>query len=410
MQTEAAVLEERSEHSFQYQGWGVVLAAAGCIFVSFGSLLVYTFSLFLKPLASEFGWSREAVSAAFSFAALAVAACSPILGSLFDRFPARRIILPCMVVFGTGFASLSLLTDHLWQLYGTFLLLGIVGNGTAHLAYTRALSTWFKERRGAAFALLMTGGALGSILLPLLTQALISAGGWRTAFAVLGGLVLAVGLPLGSRIRERRGPISSETAPGTGLSTSEGLRTRAFWIIVTVLFFSSLAQNGALAHISALLTDRGISMADAALAASVLGGTSLIGRLVTGWFLDRYSGPRVAFGLIASAALGTFLLASAHSMTSAVMAAAFIGLGMGGEADVTPYLLTRYFGLRSFSTLYGFSWTIYAIAAAIGPFIMGRAFDLTGSYETLLARLAVVLLLAGALMLLLPKYREFEKA
>jgi len=77
---------------------------------------------------------------------------------------------------------------------------------------------------------------------------------------------------------------------------------------------------------------------------------------------------------------------------------------MGGEADITPYLVAKYFGLKSFSTLYGFTWTVYAIAGAIGPVIMGKAFDATGSYQTLLSILSILTLGAGALMLLLPKY------
>jgi cyanate permease len=78
---------------------------------------------------------------------------------------------------------------------------------------------------------------------------------------------------------------------------------------------------------------------------------------------------------------------------------------MGGEGDVTPYLLSRYFGLKSFSTLYGLSWTAYAIAGATGPIIMGRAFDATGSYRALLLQLTVATLAAGSLMLFLPRYK-----
>ena len=89
---------------------------------------------------------------------------------------------------------------------------------------------------------------------------------------------------------------------------------------------------------------------------------------------------------------------------SAIAAAALIGLGLGGEADITPYLLTRYFGLRSFSTLYGFTWTAYAIAGAIGPVIMGRAFDLTGSYALFLSVLAAGGLISAFLMLTMPQY------
>jgi hypothetical protein len=81
-----------------------------------------------------------------------------------------------------------------------------------------------------------------------------------------------------------------------------------------------------------------------------------------------------------------------------------IGVGAGGEAAITPYLLTRYFGLRSFSTLYGLTWTFYAAAGATGPVILGRSFDATGSYSSLLAVLALALAIAAALNLVLPSY------
>jgi MFS family permease len=397
-----------AENSLRYPGWRIAFASSAGVFVGFASLLVYTFGIFLKPVAAEFGWSREAISAAFGIAALAVAACSPPLGWLLDRFPARRIILPCFAVFGAAFVSLALLTHHLWHLYAIFLVLGIVGNGTAHLSYTRALSTWFLARRGAAFAVLMTGGALGAMILPLVAEALIDVAGWRAACTMLGGMALAVGLPVATWVRER--PQSTRVAPiaATGASAADGLRSRIFWIIVTVLFFSSISQNGSITHLAALLTDRGIPPARAALAMSALGGATLIGRLLTGWLLDRYFGPRVSFCLMSLAALGVFLLSGARSFITGALGAALIGLGMGGEADITPYLLSRYFGLRSFSTLYGFTWTAYAIAGAIGPVIMGKAFDATGSYHALLFRLALATLAAASLMLLLPRYHALS--
>jgi predicted MFS family arabinose efflux permease len=376
--------------------------------VSFASLLVYTFAIFLKPLAAEFGWSREAVSAAFGFAALAVAACSPPLGWLLDHYPARRIILPCLSIFGCAFASLSLLTRHLWHLYAIFLILGIVGNGTAQLAYSRVLTTWFRERRGVAFSILLGGSALGAIILPPVAELLIRTVGWRASFAILGFGVLAIGLPCGSRIRERSRASHSGTKPVTGASVSEGLRSRIFWIVVAGLFLISISQNGVITHLSALLTDRGISAGSAALAVSAMGGAILAGRLLTGWLLDRYFAPRVAVCLFALSALGTFLLAGARSLPLGVGAAALIGFGMGGEGDVTPYLLSRYFGLKSFSTLYALTWTAYAIAGAIGPVIMGRAFDATGSYRALLIQLGMATLAAGSLMLFLPRYHQKE--
>ena len=402
---EPAAASVPNEHSIRYPGWRVAVASSTCVMVGFASLFVYTFAIFLKPLAAEFGWSREAVSAAFAIAALAVAACSPPLGWLLDRYPARRIILPCLTIFGCAFASLALLTRHLWHLYAVFLILGMVGNGTAHLAYSRALGTWFQERRGVAFSILLGGGAAGAMILPPIAESLIRAVGWRASFAILGAAVLVIGLPCGSRVRGRSRAAHSVAIPFSGASVREGVRSRIFWIIVAELFLVSISQNGAITHLSALLTDRGIAAGRAALAVSAMGGAILAGRLFTGWLLDRYFAPRVAVCLFALSALGTFLLAGARSFPAGIGAAALIGFGMGGEGDVTPYLLSRYFGLKSFSTLYGFTWTAYAIAGAAGPVIMGRAFDATGSYRALLMQLALVTLAAAALMLLLPRYK-----
>ena|SRR5450432_262145 len=398
----------QDESSFAYPGWRVAFASGVGVLVSFASLLVYTFGIFLKPVTQEFGWSRQAASLAFGIAAMMIAACSPLLGYLLDRVGARRVILPCMTVFGCAFASLALLTPRLWHLYAIFAILGAVGNGTAMLAYSRAVSTWFAGRRGMALALMMTGSAVGAIVLPPLAQALIQSLGWRGAFAILGGLVLALGLPVVvPLVREKPGFDGGRAVEAAGASVQQAIRSRAFWILVVVLFLCSIGQNGAITHLSALLTDRGVSSHDAAIAVSLMGAASLLGRLVTGWLLDRFFAPRLAFCLLTLAALGIFILSAAHSPAMGSLAAILIGAGMGGEADITPYILSRYFGLRSFSMLYGFTWTGYAIAGAIGPVLMGRAFDTSAGYQALAVKLSVLTLFAAGLMLGMPAYSAY---
>ena len=108
--------------------------------------------------------------------------------------------------------------------------------------------------------------------------------------------------------------------------------------------------------------------------------------------------------LLAMAAVGIYVLSWADTLAAGMAGATLVGFGMGGEGDITPYMLSRYFGLRSFSTLYGLTWTAYAIAGAIGPVLMGQAFDATGSYEALLVRLAAGTLAVAAVTLLLPRY------
>lgn len=396
----------QSEFNLGYYGWRVVLAACLGVMAGFGSLFVYTFAVFVKPLSAEFGWNREAISLGFALAAVTLGLISPLLGRWIDRFGPRRIILPCMTVYCCAILSLAFLHAHLWQFYATCVVLGLVGNGAAHLAYSRSISTWFQRRLGTALAFVMVGAGLGAMILPVVAQSIISRAGWRAAYFSLGSLALVLGLPLSWRFVRERGLVKRESGPvsHSGMTWQQGLRSPAFWIIVTVLFVSSISMNGAITHLSALLTDRGITPRNAAVCASLLGGSSLIGRIGVGWLLDRLFGARVAFGVSLITAAGILLLARANSFSGGCVAAALIGVGAGGEAAITPYLLTRYFGLRAFSTLYGLTWTFYAAAGAIGPVILGRAFDLTGSYVTLLVTLAVGLSFAAAMNLLLPKY------
>src|ERR1700729_56385 len=399
---------ELDESHAGYFGWRVALAACLGVMGGFGSLFVYTFTVFVKPLGAQFGWNRESVSVGFAIAAMTVGFSSPIIGRLIDRYGPRHIILPCMSIFGCGIAAFGLLRSGIWQFYLTCFVIGVVGNGAAHLAYARSISTWFERRLGTALAFVMVGAGLGAMILPVVAQSIISRSGWRAAYASLGGLALLLGLPLSWRyIRERRvfGRESAVVAH-SGMTWEQGVRSFAFWIITAILFVSSISMNGAITHLSALLTDRGLTAGSAALCASILGGSSLFGRIVVGWLLDRFFGPRVALVINLTTALGIFLLARARSFPAGCLAAALIGIGAGGEAAITPYLLTRYFGLRAFSTLYGLTWSFYAAAGAIGPVLLGRAFDATGSYASLLVFLAAALGLAAATNLLLPRYSD----
>ncbi|HXH66380.1 MAG TPA: MFS transporter [Candidatus Limnocylindrales bacterium] len=397
-----------TEFDLGYYGWRVVLAASLGVMGGFGSLFVYTFAVFVKPLSAQFGWNRESISLGFGLAAITLGLISPLLGRWIDRFGPRRIILPCMTVFGCAIASLACLRYGVWQFYATCIVLGLVGNGAAHLAYSRSISTWFERRLGIALALVMVGAGLGAMLLPVFAQAIISRAGWRVSYLSLGCVALLLGLPLSWKyvIERGSGLRGASEAVQYGKTWQQGLRSYAFWIIVAVLFVSSISMNGAITHLSALLTDRGVTPGEAALCASVLGGSSLLGRIGVGWLLDRVFGARVALVVSLITAAGIFLLAHASSYVAGCLASALIGVGAGGEAAITPYLLARYFGLRCFSTLYGLTWTFYAAAGAIGPVILGRAFDSTGSYASLLLILALALSLAATLNLFLPRYAD----
>jgi MFS family permease len=395
------------ESEIAYPGWKIVLAGFFGVMVSFAAIVPYTFGLFLKPLTAAFGWHREATSAGFSIAALTVAAASPGLGFLLDRYSPRRIILPCIAIFSAAYCSLALLTLHLLHFYLAFFVIGLVGNGTAYIGYSRAISTWFNQRRGFALSIMLAGSALGAMLLPVLTQAILTHLGWRIAYLVLGLLAFATGFPL-TAIFVRERPLAlqdRDVSTELGEPVAKALATSAFWIIAATVCLYAISVNGAIAHLSALLTDRGVTAAGAAWSVSIIGASGLIGRLITGIFLDRFFGPRVSQVMLLMTVLGIVLLSVANTLTTGLIAAALIGFSMGSEGDVTPYLLGRYFGLKRFSTLYALTWTAYAIGGATGPILVGRVFDTLGSYRPITIQLlALPALIPCLLMFVLPRY------
>jgi MFS family permease len=393
------------ERGFRYEGWRV--AGASGVSLCLASFVVYSFGVFLKPLGAEFGWTREALSSAYGFMAITAAVAAPIFGYVLDRVRVRRVLIPAVIGLAAGFIAMSFLTANLRQFYATYVVLGAVACALSPVGYSRVVSSWFVQRRGIALGLVISGGAVAAIIHPPATQALIDTVGWRGACLVFAGVALCVGVPVvATFIRERPSTSAAVRATVAGVSLGEGLRSRVFWTIVVVYFASSIAMNGALVHMSALLSDRGVPATQAALAVSAMGVASLAGRLTTGWLLDRFFGPLVSVVLLAMVAFGTFILATADSFTEGIAAAVIIGFGMGGEFDVTPYLVSRYFGLRAFSTLFGVAYASSAAAGAVGPILLGRAFDASGSYEALLTRLAVFTIAVAALMLTLPRYRS----
>ncbi len=372
-----------NESSLRYAGWAVVAAAFAGVMVSFAPIVPYTFSLFLNPLHAAFGWKREAIGGTFALAAITVALVSPGIGLLLDRFPPRRIILPSILVFALALASLSRLGPNIKQFYFTFFVLGLVANGTAQFAYARTVLSWFHKRRGFALAIVLTGSGVGSILIPPLVQWTITNHGWRSAYLLLGGIAL-LGLPLTALlVRNRPDTVvfHDDHLSAGGVTVAGALRSGPFWVLACIIMLSAFSENGLVTNLAAILTEHRISAQTAALALSVRGGAGIIGRLCVGFLIDRFSPQRIQTFVLLLSAIGVLILAFAGTSPIALVGAAILGVGLGSEADVAPYLLAHYFGRRHFSVLYGLTWTAYAIGGATGPMAIGHWYDRAGFYE-----------------------------
>jgi cyanate permease len=265
---------------------------------------------------------------------------------------------------------------------------------------------------------MMVGIGAGAIIMPSAAQALIARFGWHTAYTIFGGAVLLIAVPVVAAVLKDSprdlglapdGASVKATAGGEnvveGLSAREAWSTGTFWLMVCAFFLVSASVQGCMVHLAAMLNDRGVNSQTAALGSSLAGAAVLLGRVGTGYLLDRFFAARVAAFFFGGAVIGMGLLCIANSAGILFAGALFVGLGLGAELDLIAYLISRYFGLCAFGKVYSFAFAGFALAGALGPLIMGAGFDSTGSYRLPLAYFCVATLAAAVLMTRLGPYR-----
>jgi MFS family permease len=406
----------RHRHGVFY-GWWIVAASAVGLFWG-PPVTVYTFSVFLKPLMQEFHAGRSAVSLGYTLHLIAGAVCAPLVGWLVDRYGSYRVVLSATTIFGSILLLNKAFSANIWQFYLFYVAMGLLLNGVGPIPYGYLVSHWFNRRRGLALGLMMIGMGSGAMVMPSLTQQLIARFGWRTAYAALGGGVLLIAVPvLGAFLKEKpqdlglspdgappKNSAARSEAAAQGLSAQDAWHSKSFWLMVCAFFFVSASVQGCLVHTTAMLGDRGITAQTAALGSSLVGAAVLLGRVGTGYLLDRLFAPHVAAVFFGGAALGIGLFWLGTSPV-AFAGAFLVGLGLGAEVDLIAYLISRYFGLRAFGRVFSSAFAAFALAGALGPLIMGASFDRTGSYRGALVTFLAATLVAVVLMTRLGPYR-----
>jgi MFS family permease len=406
-----------SSHSPRiFYGWWLVLVC--CIAMAAGPILITgTFSIFIKPLAEEFGWSRGDISFAFSLVALMVSVYAPVIGILIDRFDPRRVIMYGAVVFGAGFCSFWFLSASLWQFYAFYLLTAFGGACLTSLPFGTTISRWFVQRRGIALGIMGVGVFLGGMYAPPLVTYVITVAGWRWAYVTLGVIIWIVALPMigfffvdspqkiglrpygeGEENIEHTSTVT-HTMHGRDFTLAEARGTLAFWCMSVSFGLLSAVLHGCITHFAPLLTDRGLSPQQAAAALMLLSGMGVLGRLIAGYLVDRFPAHLVAAGLFLGVVVGLFAAFHANDIRFALLFAVMAGLGFGAETDIMPYLIGHHFGLSSLGKIFGWIYGAFAFGGMIGPFLMGKIFDVTGSYHLALTILIPFTIVGAGLML-----------
>ena len=359
----------------------------GALFVvSYGiSTPLAAYGVFLPVLAEHFGWSRGAISAALSVNLLVGGVAGFGVGALADRRGPRLLLVLTVVLAGTAFALVSVVTA-LWQLYLLIGILGGIGMSSFYLLSTATVTHWFDERRGLALALVLVGFNLGYISGGPLAAWLITNMGWRAAYCVLGGgcgllsfcAAVTVRLP---RPSERRDLLRAAPGPvGAGVTLRQSLADPRQWgLNLSWLLLGGLAIMISV-HAVPFARDQGVSLADASLALTAYGIGSVAGRLTAGFISDRV-GTRLTinvayvFEIVALLALLWF-----PSRAALLASLVLFGAGFAASDTMVAKVIPEVFGVRAIGAIMGILTLGWRLGAAIGPAAAGFLYDLTGSY------------------------------
>lgn len=388
--------------------WWVVFGSTVGLIVGNGPVVFFTFGLFLLPVTQEFGWDRATFSSSLLAGHALAAIAYPFIGRGIDRFGVRRVSLTSIVLFAFSIAALSLTPSSPAVFIAMAGLCGLLSAGQAPLPYAKAVTAWFDQRRGLALGIAMTGIGIGATLVPQFARAVIAAYGWRAGYVALGGLLLVVALPaVAIFIREPDAETRAATYGGgmlPGLTVSETLRTTNFWLLAIPVFLVVTTINGIVGHLVPLLTDRGFEIRQATATLSAVGLSTIAGRLVSGYLLDKFFAPVVTAVLFLLPLGGVTILALGTGGSAPLLAAITLGFGLGAEVDVIGFMVSRYFGLRAYGEIYGCLFAIFTVGTGLGPVLMGLSFDATGSYAVTLTLFGVALVCASALVARLGRY------
>ena len=403
-----------------FYGWKIVGTSIVCYSAAPGQFAVGILGLFVIPLQLEFGWSRADIFLSTTFITLTQAIFTPLLGSLIDKYGSKKVMMPSIFLFGLLLGGIPLFVGDLADLYLFYGIIGVLSGGAAAVPYLRLAGAWFVKRRGLAFGLIMSGGGLGYAYSPPLVQYMIDNYGWRSGYYALAAIVIFLVLPLiqlfihdhprdlklladGDTVDADESVVAADEEEKTKLG--ELLRMPLFYQLFATFMLLTFCLYGLMSNLVPMLLDKGMDTTGAALAASTVGITIIVSRIVIGFLLDKFFAPRVGMVCFLLSAMGTAFLAFGAVGPTAFIAAIFFGFSVGAELDLLAYLITRYFGISAFGMVYGILFAAFLGGVSIGPVVFGRLFDFYGSYVNILSICSCILVITSISMLFLPKYK-----
>jgi len=389
--------------------------------LSLSSVAIYSTGIIIEPVSREFGWTRTEITAGFTASILLTVPLSPLVGGLIDRWGVRRIALPGIIISGVALAAISLADGSSAQWLGLWLVYALAALMIKGTIWTASVTGAFAAARSMAISVILCGTAFAAVVVPPLMQVLTDNIGWREAYVITAAVWTVPTFILSMLyLREvKRSPARDDkqmNANGdsrddlAGLSVQEAIRSIALWRIGISTLLMLVLSSGLLVHKVPLLTDAGVSRTSAALLASLGGVAGVVGKIVTGWMMERYDAGWVAAFTNGITALAMVLLLEPfQSPTTIVLAMLFVGYAGGTKLQICVYLTGIYAGMRNYGKIFGVMSSIIAAAGGLGPLIAGVAYDVFGGYGAFVAASIPISLLCAALLVGLGPFPEWSK-
>lgn len=382
-----------------FYGWFILTSSFFILFFNSGAR--HTIGIMFKPMISEFGWNRSAISLAFFINMTLYAVCLTVVGRLYDRYGPKWVIIISTLLLAMGYMGVSCINTlgQFFFFYGIIAALGL--GGTSVPIFAALTSKWFIKGRGLAISLALCGGCLGQFALVPVFNAFVLGYGWRISHIWIALIMLCVNIPLALLVIkgdpddmdlkpygfESEDEILSQEGQGLSgavdrdLGLREAMGTRSFWLYLIVMFVCGSGDFLITTHLIPFVTDHGISAVTAANMLAWFGFMGMVGILVAGPASDRI-GNKVPISLTFVLRVILFLLILKYrNLTSFYIFSLGFGFTFLITAPLTPTLVGRLYGLSHVGIITGFITTIHHLGGGFWAYMGGMIFDRTNSYH-----------------------------
>lgn len=365
------------------------------------------FPVLLPAVLKQFHLSREQIGWVPAAQALAALVGGPIVGWLLDRIRAQIVMGAGAVLTAIGIMMMARAGSFHSVIAGATVT-GVGLSASTILPATMVISNWFGERRGTALGVSTAGMELGGMVIAIVAGSLVVAHGWRFAYTVLAIPPVAIVVPL-CLIFVRTRPEQPEDISSAGISSrvqaepllpglevDEALRTRAFWMLIVLEFCYTFSVGGSFIHLVQYLIGIGYTEAAGKWVVGCSLGLALIGKPALGVLGDRIGGKNALALCLLIGALNIAFLLFARRLWVLVVSTFVAGITGAAPIALGPMVQVETLGLRRYGSIAGLLAIAFTLGAMLGPPMVGRIADVTGTYTVSFEVCAIVGLVGAA--------------